>query len=166
MRLLIPEIFERVQKAETLEQRKAILIQHNSPILQDVFRINFSPNITMKLPEGEPPFNKDKAPPLGLADTNLYKEMRRFYTWITPPPNLNKIKLESLFIQLLESINLKEAEVVCAIKDKRLSILYSAVTEELVRETFPGLLPPPVAPAVVETQQEVKKSRGRPRKNA
>lgn len=167
MRLLIPEIFEKVEKAETLDQKRELLIQHNSPVLQDVLRINFHPDVKMLLPEGDPPYNKDKMPPLGLADTNLYKEMRRFYTWINPPPNLNKIKRESLFIQLLESINLKEAELVCAIKDKKLEGMYSSITEDLVRRTFPQLLPEKV---VVNTQQEEpdspKRSRGRPKKGA
>ena len=167
MRLLIPEIFEKVDKAESIEQKKALLIQHNSPVLQDVLRINFHPEVKMQLPEGDPPYNKDKMPPLGLADTNLYKEMRRFYTWISPPPNLNKIKRESLFIQLLESINLKEAELVCAIKDKKLEQIYSSISEDLVRQTFPQLLP---EKTVVNEQQEEpdspKRSRGRPKKNA
>jgi hypothetical protein len=119
------------------------------------------------LPEGDPPFKRTGVP-LGLADTNLYKEMRRMYTWINPPENLNKIKKETLFIQLLESINEKEAVLLCAVKDKDLTRLYPSMTYSFVSEAFPGLLPEQKQ-VVVEKQQaegDSPKKRGRPKKAA
>lgn len=166
MRLLLPEILDRAQKAETDEARMQVLRQHTSPVLIDLFKINFDPAVKMQLPEGVPPYKKDGIP-MGLADTNLYKEMRRMYTWINPPPNLHKIKRETLFIQLLESINEKEAELICAVKDKAMSNLYPAITYDLVMKTFPGILPE--KPSVVEVQQSgefVPKKRGRPKRTA
>lgn len=166
MRLLLPEIFDQVEKAATAQDRKNILLKHNSPVLVEMLKMNFHPEIKFKLPEGEPPFKRDGVP-MGLADSNLYKEMRRMYVWINPPENLHKIKRETLFIQLLESINEKEAVLLCAVKDKDLTRLYPAMTYELVNETFPGVLPP--KEVVVETQQEepqAPKKRGRPKKTS
>jgi len=166
MRLLLPEIFDKVQKAETVEERKQILLKNTSPVLIDLLKMNFHPEVRMQLPEGMPPFKRSGIP-MGMADTNLYKEMRRMYTWINPPPNLHKIKRETLFIQLLESINEKEAELLCAVKDKELTRMYSAMTYDLVNQTFPDLLP--VRQPVVETQQQEEKApkkRGRPKKAA
>jgi hypothetical protein len=165
MRLLLPEIFDKVQKAETNQQRIEILKQNNSPVLIDLLKMNFHPDITMKLPEGVPPFKRPGIP-MGMADSNLYKEMRRMYTWITPPQNLHKIKSETLFIQLLESINEKEADLLCAVKDKNMTSLYSSITYDLVNETFPGLLPPKAAVAEKQqTEEPAPKKRGRPKKN-
>lgn len=166
MRLMLPEIFERVEKASTLAEKKDILLKNTSPVMVDLFKMNFDPNIKLKLPEGVPPFKKEGVP-MGLSDSNLYKEMRRMYVWINPPPNLHKIKSESLFIQLLESINEKEAVLLCAIKDKELTRLYPSLTYDFVNDTFPGVLPPKAD--VVEKQQEVvdtPKKRGRPKKAA
>lgn len=166
MRLLLPEIFDQVEKAATAQDRKNILLKHNSPVLVEMLKMNFHPEIKFKLPEGEPPFKREGVP-MGLADSNLYKEMRRMYVWINPPENLHKIKRETLFIQLLESINEKEAVLLCAVKDKDLTRLYPAMTYELVNETFPGVLPP--KEVVVETQQEepqAPKKRGRPKKTS
>lgn len=166
MRLLIPEILDRAQKAENDEARMQILRQHTSPVLIDLLKINFDPAVKMQLPEGVPPYKKEGVP-MGLADTNLYKEMRRMYTWINPPPNLHKIKRETLFIQLLESINEKEAELICAVKDKTMVNLYPSITYELIVKTFPGILPEKVD--VVQEQQAeevVPKKRGRPKKTA
>ena len=166
MRLLLPEIFDQVQKAESIEQQKQILLKNNSPVLLDILKMNFNPDIKMQLPEGTPPFKRTGIP-MGMADTNLYKEMRRMYTWVNPPPNLHKIKKETLFIQLLESINEKEADLLCAIKDKELERMYPAMSYDLINQTFPGLLPPKAV--VVEKQQVeevVPKKRGRPKKAA
>lgn len=166
MRLMLPEIFELVEKAETAQERKNILLKHNSPVLIEILKMNFHPEIKFKLPEGEPPFKREGVP-MGMADSNLYKEMRRMYIWINPPENLHRIKRETLFIQLLESINEKEALLLCAVKDKDLSRIYPNVTYEFVNETFPGVLPP--KELVVSAQQEENlptKKRGRPKKNA
>lgn len=166
MRLLLPEIFERVEKANTLEEKKGILLKNTSPVMVDLLKLNFDASVKFKLPEGVPPFKKEGVP-MGLADSNLYKEMRRMYVWINPPQNLHKIKSETLFIQLLESINEKEAVLICAIKDKELDRLYPSITYELVDETFPGILPPKAV--VAEKQQEevsAPKKRGRPKKAA
>ena len=69
------------------------------------------------------------------------------------------MKRESLFIELLESLHYTEAELICLIKDGKLTEKYPSITEKLVRETFPNLLPP----AIIE---EPKKKRGRPKKES
>jgi len=165
MRLLLPEIFDLAQKAENDELRKQVLQKHFSPVLADILKINFHPDIKMQLPEGDPPYKKEGIP-VGMADTNLYKEMRRMYTWITPPPNLHRIKRETLFIQLLESINENEAKLICAVKDKRMSDLYPTITYEFVFKTFPGLLPEQTVAEKQQVEEPAPKKRGRPKKAA
>ena len=108
----------------------------------------------MGLPEGEPPFKKDTSIPDGYSDTNLYVEFRRFYIWLNPS-NLTKIRKEALFVQLLEGLHWKESEVVCLAKDRQLSKKYKSLTEDLVREAFPNLLPVPVP---VVKAEKVKKA--------
>ena len=165
MRLLLPEIFDRVEKAATVEERKKILLQNNNPVLQDVLRFNFHPQAKANLPEGAPPYKREQDIPLGYSPSNLYKEARKFYIWYQPT-NLHKIKIESLFIQLLESIHWQEADVIVAMKDKKLSTLYKNVTEDLVREVYPQMLPPRDQMPVKETSvtEESKRKRGRPAK--
>jgi hypothetical protein len=163
MRLLLPEIFDKVELAKTRAEQKNILVENSTQTMLDLLRINFDSAVKMNLPEGEPPFKKDKNLPIGYGDSNLYKEFRKCYIWIQPT-NLSKVKIESLFIHLLEGIHWSEAELVCAVKDKKLTEKYKAITEDLVRETFPTLLPV-AAPAVVFDEQPVAKKRGRPKKS-
>jgi hypothetical protein len=51
---------------------------------------------------------------------------------------MNQIKRESLFMQLLESVNPKDAELFIAAKDK--SMKFKGITKKLVMETFPNLI--------------------------
>lgn len=142
MHLLISEILELLEKATSKKEKIDILKRYEAPVLRGILRINFDPTVKMDLPEGEPPFKKEVDRPRGMSPTTLQNEYRRFYIWVDPKTNLSKIKKESLFIELLESIDVSEAEVVCLAKDKKLHKKYKSLKEDVVREAFPFTLPP------------------------
>jgi len=96
----------------------------------------------MDLPEGEPPFKKNKDLPMGTSESNLYVEFRRFYVWLDRSVNLNRIRKEHLFIQMLEGIHWTEAEMVCLAKDRKLQTKWKSLKESIVREAYPDLMPP------------------------
>lgn len=144
MRLLIPEILKEVSDAPAKE-RSNILKKHSSNVLlKEILMMNFNNNIEFDLPAGEPPY-KVNPQPVGLTDTNLYAESRRFYLLIKGhpkrPQNLKKLQMENIFVQILEGCNKIEAEMMISLKDKKLSKLYPGLTEKVVREAFPDLLP-------------------------
>lgn len=142
MNLLFSEVLEKVDKAKTKVEKIAILKQHEVPALRGVLRINFDPNVAFDLPEGEPPFRKESDKPIGYHETNLIQEYKRFYIWLDPKQNLTPIRKEKLFIEMLEGLHISEAEVICLAKDKKLSKKYKTLKEDIVREAYPGLLPP------------------------
>lgn len=154
MKTTVPQIFEEVEKYKTRAEKVKVLRDYSTQVLQGILQINFDPNANMGLPEGEPPFKKDTSIPDGYSDTNLYVEFRRFYIWLNPS-NLTTIRKEALFVQLLEGLHWKESEVVCLAKDRQLSKKYKSLTEDLVREAFPNLLPVPVP---VVKAEKVKKA--------
>lgn len=143
MKTTIPQVFELIDKTDGAEAKVTVLQKYNSPVLQDILKLNFDPDYNLLLPEGEPPFKKDKEVPEGYAETNLYVEHRRFYIWRDPNSNLNKVRKEHLFVQMLEGMHWTEAEAVCLAKDKKLKAKYKTLTEDIVRTAFPNLLPPP-----------------------
>jgi hypothetical protein len=143
MRLLIPEVFQKADTAKTKEEKIKILRDNDSQPLRAMLYLNFNPDTKWNLPDGEPPFKKEREVPAGLSETTLYRETRRLYIW-TQETNLPKSKREKLFIELLEGVHWTEAEMLCAVKDKRLHKMYKSLKEPLVREAFPGLLPAPV----------------------
>jgi hypothetical protein len=141
MKTTIPQIFEEVERAATKEAKIKTFRAYDHPILRGILQINFDPNVKVQLPEGEPPYKKDKEVPIGYSETNLYAEFRRFYIWLDEKINLNKMRKEQLFIQFLEGIHWTEAEVICLAKDRKLQTKFKSVKEDLVREAFPNLLP-------------------------
>jgi hypothetical protein len=155
MRLLVSEILEKVSAAKPAD--RARVLKENSDrnqLLQDVLRLNFDPAVKFDLPAGAPPY-KINPQPAGLTDSNLYAECRRMYLLIKDhprrPKNLKQLQVENVFIQILEGIHSSEAEMMIALKDKALAKKYKGVTESVVREAFPGLLPQKQAEQPAET---------------
>ena len=105
-------------------------------ILTNLFEYAFLPEKKWILPEGEPPF-KHAAEPLGMTETNLYAEFRRFYVFNRN--DLAPLKREALFINLLEGVHPKEAEMLIAVKDQKLHKLYSKITKTAVAKA--GFIP-------------------------
>jgi hypothetical protein len=154
MKTTVPQVFEEVEKSVTRETKIKVLRAYDAMVVRGILRINFDPMIKMELPEGEPPFKKDTSIPAGYSETNLFSEYRRFYIWLNRDVNLSKQRKEQLFIQMLEGIHWSEAEAVCLAKDKKLQTKYKSITEDLVREAYPELLP--VREAVAEPVIKVK----------
>ena len=51
---------------------------------------------------------------------------------------MNPLKRESLFLNLLETLHIEEAELLIAAKDKKLKS--KGITKKLVRDAFPNLI--------------------------
>lgn len=159
MKTLVPQVFDEVEKAPTREAKIKVLRAYDHMVVRGILRINYDPKIKMKLPEGEPPFKKDTSLPAGYSETNLFAEFRRFYIWLNDDVQLDKQRKEHLFIQLLEGIHWTEAEVVCLAKDKKLQTRYKSLKEDLVREAYPELLPPPEKKEVKEVKAKSTKKK-------
>lgn len=144
MRLYIPEILQKVADTKAEADRVAILqANQDNGLLKEVLLLNFGP-AEFDLPKGDAPYKKNPQP-VGLTDSNLYAESRRMYLLIKGhprrPPNLKRLQVENIFIQILEGIHVDEAEMMISLKDKALAKKYKGLTEAVVRKAFPELLP-------------------------
>jgi hypothetical protein len=57
-----------------------------------------------------------------------------------PGEQVNPMRRERMFIDILYRIDTKDAELICKMKDKELEGVYKGLTKKLVQEAFPGLL--------------------------
>jgi hypothetical protein len=131
MKQYLTEILKEINDdPKTIEKHK------NEFLLKVIFAHNFLSTHKFKLPEGEPPF-KPADQPMGMCDTNLFVEAKRFYVFMRE--DVKAIKRESLFIGLLEGIHPDEAKIVIAIKDQKLQKLYPKITHKLVSDA--GIIP-------------------------
>ena len=141
MKRTIHEIFYQVSQAKTQKEKVEILQKNGDAVVKQMLNYNFNPAIEFDLPEGAPPYKTDKSIPIGMGESNIYAEARRFYIFLKEK-QLPRIRKEGLFIQVLEGLHYTDAECLIAIKDKNLSKVYKGLTEKVVREAFPDLLPP------------------------
>jgi hypothetical protein len=135
----IPLIFEEVAASNSIEARKKVLLENESNPLKEILKYAFHPDIKFALPPGKPPY-KTIGSPDEYNPTYLYPNIRKFYLYIEGGhAGLTQLRREQLFIQMLESLHPKEADLVIQIKDKKLN--YRGLTYKLVKTTFPEILP-------------------------
>ena len=133
--LAISEILGLVKSAKTKQEKVEILRKYHSETLTYILELAFHPNVGWWLPEGAPPYK-----PSEVLDTEgrLYHEARTLPMYLSGNrPDLKKHQRENLFIGLLESIHPKDAELLIAVKDKKVEGLDVAT----INEAFPGLIP-------------------------
>ena len=139
MKLLISEILQKVSNAKTKPEKVKLLQQYNSPALRAILIANFDDSIVAELPEGDVPYTPNDAPE-ETEHTTLYQEYRKlFYFFKGGAPQLQQTKREMMFIQLLENLHAKEAELICLVKDKKISKRWK-ITKQCVEEAFPQIV--------------------------
>ena len=135
-RLLISEVLRKVSNAKTKKEKIEILHKHNSQALRSILIWNFDESVISMLPEGDVPYTPNDAP-VGTDHTRLEQEYKGLYRFVKGGADkLPSLKRESLFVQLLEGLSAEEAELICLVKDKKLSSKYKRITKAVVQEAF------------------------------
>ena len=134
----VSKILKEASEIKAKKERVAFLRSHHpNELMKLLLKYTYDPNIKFALPPGTPPFKESEVID---ADGRLYTEMRRLYLFLEGGnPDLSALRRETLFIQLLESIDPDDAKLMIGVKDKKLP--YKGITEAVVREAFPNLLP-------------------------
>lgn len=150
--LLITEILQKASDAKTQMEKMNILRTNLSEPLEIILQYSLSEQLEIDLPKGTPPYNRQDDMPIGHSPSNLYKEARKLYLFLKGyAPNLNKLKKEVMFIQILEGIHHTEADLLLAMKDKTFTNLYPGLSYELIHDTIPNLLPHPSTRTIFHT---------------
>lgn len=127
-----------------------MLRQVYHPGLLVILRYGLDKNVKWLLPKGKPPYKPWSE---GEAETVLMGKAKKLYLFTTgpgiqlstllPDPNdderrkkMKQMKLEKLFVELIESLDPEDAELVLAIKDGEFPY---KITPEQAREAYPGL---------------------------
>ena len=132
------EILELVSEQKTDAKKVAILKEYECDALKSLFIWNFDDSIISLLPEGNVPY-KPNENPLGTDHSSLRREQRNLYMFVKGGNDaLSTIRRETIFIQMLEGLHPKEADIVIAVKDKALEDMYD-VSFEVVEEAYPDI---------------------------
>jgi hypothetical protein len=165
---LIFEILDLVSRQRTKAKKVEVLRKYEHDALRMLLIWNFDESVISMLPFGEVPYSgyADQSIHSGTLSTRITEEVRRmyevgsfsigssdssakstlrreskhFYHFVKGGNNgLSTIRRETMFINLLEGLHPLEAEVLCLVKDKKLSDKYK-LTKEIVAEAFPEIV--------------------------
>lgn len=137
----IYEVFDDFNAATTKAERLEVLRKNNSYALKNVLLGAMHPNIKFTINK-IPPFKREKMPE-GMSYSHMTEALGRIYLFMDGNPRVpegltEKRKIEIL-IQILESLEEKEADIYASVIKKDLKIKY--LTPSLVNEAFGELLP-------------------------
>jgi hypothetical protein len=140
MTLYISELLNKITKAKTRKEKKAILEQYkDNNVFRFVLQGTFDPNIKWNVPKKFPKYTADIAP-LGLNEISLFTVMPKcsiFVNGHAKAEGLKEKRIKELLIQMLESMCKDEAQIFEQMLKKKLKV--KGLTEKLVLEVFPNL---------------------------
>ena len=132
------EILELVDEQKSDAKKIAVLKEYECDILKSLFIWNFDDSVISLLPPGTVPY-KPNENPLGTDHSSLRREQRSLYNFVKGGNDqLSTIRRETIFIQMLEGLHPKEADIVIAVKDGNLEDMYD-VPFEVVEDAYPDI---------------------------
>jgi len=159
------EILDLVSSQNTNEKKIEVLKTYEHDSLKSILIWNFDDSIISLLPEGDVPYSDLKDQNIysgnlsdnlireasggesatqqdleGRGKTSLRREYQNLYHFVKGGNDtLSTIRRETMFINILQGLHPKEAEVLCLVKDKKLTTKYN-ITKELVSESYPDIV--------------------------
>ena len=132
------EILELANEQTTHAKKVAVLQEYECMVLKSLFIWNFDDSVISLLPEGKVPY-KPNENPLGTDHSSLRREQKSLYNFVKGGNDqLSTIRRETIFIQMLEGLHPKEADIVIAVKDGALEDMYD-ISFEVVEEAYPDI---------------------------
>ena len=159
------EILELASKQRSNSKKVEVLKTYEHDSLKAIFIWNFDETVVSLLPVGEVPYgdvndqnvysgtlsenlsreaNGGESATVqdlqGRGRTSLRKEYQNLYHYVKGGNNnLSTIRREMMFINLLQGLHPKEAEILILVKDKKLQTKYK-ITLEIVKEAYPDIV--------------------------
>ena len=162
------EVFDLVSRQRSKAKKIEVLRKYDEQHIRRLFVWNFDASIQSAVPEGEVPYadpedqvsysgtlttrlneeirsmHDKRNFSLGVSDqqghTTIRRESKHFYQFVKGGNDgLNGIRRESMFINVLQGLHPLEAEIICLVKDKKLTDRYK-ITREIVEEAYPNII--------------------------
>lgn len=154
--LSMAEILTTASQLKTRQEKVDFLRNNNSKELRNILLLMYDKKFELDLPEVAPPYTPSEIPEShGL----LYREARKlayFVKGMKESANLPRIRKETLFIQMLESVDKEDAKLLVRMIEKK---PFKELPSDLLIEAFGFNIEQPV-------DAKAPKKRGRPRKKA
>lgn len=136
------EVFDEFETAKNKKERMDVIGRNLSKLLVDVLQLTYHPDfqwMVKELPENYK-IPTDMLP--GITHDTLNAQLRRLYMFRFGDPTaqaLTEKRRNELLVQILESLEPREAEVILGIFQKDLGV--KGLDYKFVKEAFPELIP-------------------------
>ena len=136
------EVLDEFELAENKKDRMAVIERNLSKTLVEVFELTYHPNYQWLIKEMP---NNYKIPTdvlPGITSAQLSNQIRKMYMFRKGDEMAEKLtpqKRNELLLQILESLEPREAEVIIGIFQKDLGV--KGLNYKFIKEAFPNLLP-------------------------
>lgn len=132
------EILELASKQRTIAKKIEVLQKYRNDGLVSILIWNFDESVISLLPPGVVPYKENEVP-VGTDHTSLRREYRQLYHFVKGGnDSLSSLRRETMFIQMLEGLHPKEAELLCLVKDKQLTTKYK-IDRDVVSQAYPDI---------------------------
>jgi hypothetical protein len=159
---LMSEILELTSKQKSNQKKVEVLQENRHPALVSLLIWQFDESLVSVLPEGPVPYgnvneqtsgndnlsttidkqiNNSSKMDMYLSEqkTTIRNEYTIFYNFIRGGnDSLSRIRRETMFINLLEGLDPREAELLILVKDKLLTTKYK-ITKQVVSDAYPDI---------------------------
>lgn len=160
------EVLDLVSRQKSNTKKVEFLQKYGDNSLKTLLIWNFDDTVISMLPEGDVPYAStgeqnsysgtlsskinDAVSKMGEINTNslgsmdqgrssIRKEYHMFYNFVKGGNDgLSSLRRETMFINILEGLHPKEAEILILVKDKKLQSKYR-ITQEIVSQAFPDI---------------------------
>jgi hypothetical protein len=160
------EVLDLASKQRSNAKKVEVLKEYDHPALKAIFIWNYDSSVISLLPEGDVPYastgeqtsysgtlsekindavskmSEINTNSLGSTDqgkSSIRSEYRMFYNFIKGGnDSLSSLRRETMFINILQGLHPREAEILILVKDKKLTNKYK-ISFENVKEAYPDI---------------------------
>ena len=141
MMISVAEVLDDIASVKTRKERLAILAKFDCRALRACLKAQFDSEIQFVDLGKKLVYETDDAP-FGHNCSTLHMEFKKFHIFMEGPSrNLTVERRRQLMCQICEALHPDEADIFYACVRKKLK--YRGLTEKLVRDAYPDLLPTP-----------------------
>ena len=134
----VHEVLDLVDSQRTKAKKIQILQEYTDDALKAILIWNFDPTAISIIPAGPVPYKENEVP-VGTDHTSLRREWRQLFHFVKGGNStLSSLRRETMFIQMLEGLHPKEAEIMVLVKDHLLQNKYKIVLRN-VQEAYPDV---------------------------
>lgn len=147
--MIFPDIFRKISNAVGINRKAELLKEFRNSVhgtaLTTLILLIYNDKLKFRLPEGEPPYKVNENP-IGTDHSRLLHESKNLYRFVVGGANqLTQTKVETLYIQLLESLHQSESNLLIRIFNRSFDKIWKGdrmyvIPFDSVKLAFPEIL--------------------------